>query len=232
MGNKGLNESHIKEVESNRTDMPVKNVLHESIDQSNINQYWDYITKSKGEQMILLFIDITGFSTKMQNSSSEEIKAYLNRYYNLVLPIIHEYNGIVFQIIGDGILCFWGKPFSKVGAKANANQSLKCAQKLIKAMLSASTSSESYKSKIALHAGKVFYHEIKSRGHNEFTLSGQAITELFILESVSQNNAINFFEKRVKKVCKMDRLWNRKKCRVNVDGLGIRMIEYIEYNKP
>lgn len=163
-------------------------LLTESISGKKAKKYLDLIRQSKGEEMVLMFVDITGFSTKMKNQDSEKIKEYLDEYYELILKIIDDHNGTVFQIIGDGILCFWGQPFSEGDEKSNRTSAILCAKELIE-----ESSKGKYESKVALHEGKVFYHEIESSGHSEFTLTGTPITELFRLESVSKSNAINFF---------------------------------------
>lgn len=165
-----------------------KNSLTESISGKNAKKYLDLIRQSKGEQMVLMFVDITDFSTKMKNQASNEIREYLDEYYQLTLNIIAKYNGTVFQIIGDGILCFWGEPFSKSDENSNRTNAILCAKKLIE-----DTCKGEYESKVALHEGKVFYHEIESLGHSEVTLTGTPITELFRLESESESNAINYF---------------------------------------
>lgn len=169
-----------------------KNSLTESISGKNAKKYLDLIRQSKGEQMVLMFVDITDFSTKMKNQASNEIREYLDEYYQLTLNIIAKYNGTVFQIIGDGILCFWGEPFSKEGPVENRKQAICCGKELIQETYSGYSKGK-YESKVALHEGKVFYHEIESSGHSEFTLTGTPITELFRLESVSKSNAINYF---------------------------------------
>ncbi len=50
-----------------------------------------------------------------------------------------------------------------------------------------------FESKIALHYGEIMYYQNTSDEYYEYTMIGNALTNLFRLESVSLNNSINFF---------------------------------------
>lgn len=57
------------------------------------------------------YIDIAGFSTKIQGWSTRDIKTYLDAYYNSVMPIISAYNGEIDRIMGDGIIVVFSEVF-------------------------------------------------------------------------------------------------------------------------
>lgn len=65
--------------------------------------------------MTIVFWDISNFSdlSEKLKDHPELIAVFLNEYFAIAIPIIHEHNGIVDKFIGDGILAYFG--FTEVG---------------------------------------------------------------------------------------------------------------------
>ena len=156
---------------------------------SNIaSSYFDYFNNRSRVNVVLLFIDITSFSGKFNSKKPSELGIYLDRYYSTVLPIITKHGGVVEKIIGDGIVCLFGEPFlyeSNVNLHRKAES---CCQEIIK-----NAKGTDQEVKIALHYGEIMYFHNTSVDYWEFTMIGNALTELFRLENLSYNNCINFY---------------------------------------
>jgi len=136
-------------------------------------------------ESVLLFIDITSFSTKISGWSTEKLSKYLDEYYAKVIPIIYQNKGEVEKIVGDGIICIFAEPFcEKEDILLNANQT---AMEIINTLKG--TDKEV---KIALHNGNIMYYKNKT-DYFEYTNIGKPLTELWRLESIAENNAINFY---------------------------------------
>jgi class 3 adenylate cyclase/plastocyanin len=60
--------------------------------------------------MTIVFWDISNFSdlSEKLRDHPELIAVFLNEYFAMAIPIIHEYYGIVDKFIGDGILAYFG----------------------------------------------------------------------------------------------------------------------------
>jgi class 3 adenylate cyclase/CHASE2 domain-containing sensor protein len=58
----------------------------------------------------VLFSDIRGYTTISERMTAEETIAFLNHYFDRVVPIIHEYGGTVICFMGDGIMAVFGIP--------------------------------------------------------------------------------------------------------------------------
>ena len=60
--------------------------------------------------MTIVFWDISNFSdlSEKLKEHPELIAVFLNEYFAMAIPIIHEYDGIVDKFIGDGILAYFG----------------------------------------------------------------------------------------------------------------------------
>lgn len=153
-----------------------------------IKKYIEYFKERKRVKAVLLFIDVTSFSSRFMSKTADEIASFLDTYYDMVLPIIGKYGGEIEKIIGDGIICLFGEPFLSLGKTELHREAEKCAVKII-----TSLQGTIYESKVALHYGEIMFYQNKSDEYYEFTMIGNALTELFRLESVSYSNSINFF---------------------------------------
>lgn len=139
-------------------------------------------------ELALLFIDVCSFSTKYQDLNDEELVEYLDSYYEIILPIIHKHGGEVDKIMGDGIICLFGAPFLEDDLTKNIELAYKCSKEIIR-----ETIGSGYESKIALHAGEIKYYKNSSISYEEYTIVGRIMTELFRLESISEDGKINFY---------------------------------------
>lgn len=146
-----------------------------------------YLEGRQKANVVLLFIDITDFSKKCENKTNEQISAYLDDYYDKVIPIIYEYGGEVDKIIGDGIICLFGEPFLPKSMH-KFDSADKCAKEVIFKLKDTDKAV-----KVALHDGEILYYCNKALSVPDYTIIGKMITELFRLEGVSDNNAINYY---------------------------------------
>lgn len=137
----------------------------------------------------LLFIDVCNFSTRFSEMNGEQIGHYFDEYYQLIFPIIYEYGGEVDKILGDGIICVFGPPFLSDNFQNAIDSANKAAKEIIN-----QTINTKFSSKIAFHAGTINYYKNKTGFYNEFTIIGKTLTELFRLESISENECINYFD--------------------------------------
>ena len=51
---------------------------------------------------ILLFVDISGFTSLSQKMSVEQFTNHINNYFNKIIDIVHKFNGEVVKFAGDG----------------------------------------------------------------------------------------------------------------------------------
>jgi adenylate cyclase len=65
-----------------------------------------------GEQrfVCVMFSDIRGYTTRSEGMNPGELLAFLNRYFDGVVDIIHAHGGTVVCFMGDGIMAVFGAP--------------------------------------------------------------------------------------------------------------------------
>lgn len=159
-----------------------------SFSDSKANGYVEYFLERKRANVVLLFIDITGFSKKFVNKNSDELVKYLDEYYSKVIPLIDEYGGEIEKIMGDGIICVFGEPFLQGDINTLHQLANICSRKIISTLFKTD-----YSVKIALHYGEIMYYQNPCDSYYEYTMIGNAITEVFRLESIAKPNSISFF---------------------------------------
>lgn len=147
-----------------------------------------YFEGQESADVILLFIDICNFSKTCEQLSNSVLSIFLDDYYDKVIPIIYKYGGEIEKIIGDGIICVFGQPFLEDNSNGLIDKADSCAKEII--MTLKNTTKEV---KIALHEGEIMYYKNKTESYTEYTMIGKPITELFRLESVSENNSVNYY---------------------------------------
>ena len=148
----------------------------------------EYFDNSKEEDVALLFIDINSFSKTIQGYSNAKIKTYLDDYYEKVIPIIYKYGGEIEKLMGDGIICVFGKPFLDLENPHYVYKAEECAEAVIKEFFGSDKNV-----KVAIHKGLINYYKVPGEHYGEYTIIGQPITDLYRLESVSKPNSINFY---------------------------------------
>jgi len=196
---------------------------------AQVSKYDDYFKKRKKAEVVLLFIDITSFSSKFINKTHDELATYLDQYYRKVLPIIGKHGGEIEKLIGDGIVCVFGEPFLSNTMESLHQKANNCAKELISTL-----KNTDFAAKIAIHFGTVLYYQHNSQEYYEYTMIGNALTDLFRLESISHPNCINFAFPSHYSVIQtpenQTKGWMRRELeKANLKGVSFNLISRIEF---
>lgn len=62
--------------------------------------------------MTVFFSDLEGFTSLSERLTPEHVVRVLNRYFALMSQPINQHQGILDKYLGDGIMAFWGPPFT------------------------------------------------------------------------------------------------------------------------
>jgi class 3 adenylate cyclase/tetratricopeptide (TPR) repeat protein len=62
------------------------------------------------KQVTVLFADVSGFTRLAERLDPEDVHAFMNRAFELMLAEIHHYEGTVNQFLGDGLMALFGAP--------------------------------------------------------------------------------------------------------------------------
>jgi adenylate cyclase len=78
-------------------------------------------------ELTILFSDIRGFTTISEKMPAQEVVKMLNDYFELMVDILFEHNGILDKFIGDAIMGLWGAPVKRPD---DATQAVRAAVKM------------------------------------------------------------------------------------------------------
>ena len=72
------------------------------------------LTDGRGSrrEMTILFCDMKGFTTFSEGMTPTALVTVLNRYMTVMSEPVRRHNGIIDKYIGDGVMAFWGPPFT------------------------------------------------------------------------------------------------------------------------
>jgi len=177
---------------------PERDYLEKGFDFSTLTSlgqnYINYFERGYAVNASLLFIDICNFSTRYSDLCGPEISQYFQQYYDIVMPIVFKYGGVIERVIGDGIVALFGKPFLELSPTQIFPYADRCAREIL-----LKTNGTKFSSKVAFHSGKIQYFKNNS-GYEDFTIIGKVVTELFRLEGISVEESINYFGRGVVKI--------------------------------
>ena len=64
----------------------------------------------ESRDVAVLFVDIIGSTTLAEDRPPEEVVALLNRFFDVVIDVVHEHDGWINKFEGDAALAVWGAP--------------------------------------------------------------------------------------------------------------------------
>src|SRR5205823_347990 len=78
-------------------------------------------------ELTILFSDIRGFTRISETMPPTEVVKFLNDYFELMVDILFEHNGILDKFIGDAVMGLWGAPVKRPD---DATQAVRAAVKM------------------------------------------------------------------------------------------------------
>lgn len=132
----------------------------------------------------VMFLDIRNFTTFADTHTADEVIEYQNRFLGPVIDIINQHQGVVFQILGDGLMACFGAPGENV---LHADMAFQASLAILKQTREASQRNliPITTVGIGLHSGMVTTGNIGSNNRKQFSISG---TPVIIASRIEQLN--------------------------------------------
>ncbi|MEJ2135309.1 MAG: adenylate/guanylate cyclase domain-containing protein, partial [Desulfofustis sp.] len=142
------------------------------------------------KQVTVMFCDLVGFSTMSASLDPEVIYPIMDRVQEILIHKVHDYEGIVNKMIGDGIMALFGAPIALEDAPQRAirsafsihqeiskfSDSLKKQQKLLPPL----------QMRIGIHTGPVVVGTIGNNLRVEFTAVGDTVNLASRMEGLAE----------------------------------------------
>ncbi len=136
-------------------------------------------------EITLIMSDLRGFTALTSNMAPEDVISFLNRYLAKMVEIMVSYRGVIDEIIGDGMLAFFGAPEPLPDHPALA---VACALKMQAAMDEINTRNEAdglphLEMGVAVHTGNVVVGNIGSELRTKYGAVGSDVNFTGRMES-------------------------------------------------
>jgi len=128
----------------------------------------------KAGEVSIMFIDIRGYSRFAEQKTPAEIIRFQNNFFNPLITIINENNGIVNQILGDGLMATFGAPISD---QLHAQEAYTCALGIFDAIEIQIKEKHIPPTKIGIgiNSGEVVMGNIGNELRKQFSISGHTV---------------------------------------------------------
>jgi class 3 adenylate cyclase/tetratricopeptide (TPR) repeat protein len=61
----------------------------------------------------VLFADLVGFTSRSDGTDPEQVREFLNRYFDAAREVVDRYGGTIEKFIGDAVMAVWGTPVAR-----------------------------------------------------------------------------------------------------------------------
>lgn len=136
----------------------------------------------------VLFSDIRNYTTMSEGMSAPQVLAFLNRYFDRMVEIVHARGGTVVSFMGDGIMAVFGAPQPLANA---CEAGFLAARDMLAGVeaLNAEAAREGgrqFAIGVGLHAGDAVVGHVGSRTRHDFTAIGDVTNVASRLESATK----------------------------------------------
>jgi adenylate cyclase len=137
---------------------------------------------------VLWFSDLRGSTAIGESIGPDEIIPFLNDYAQAAIDAIHDADGDVLKLIGDGVLAM----FTNEDITAARRAALRAEHRFRRNMISlnarrSADSRPTTTAHVGLHVGEVFYGNIGSEDRLDFTAVGPAVNEVSRIASMCRS---------------------------------------------
>jgi adenylate cyclase len=139
---------------------------------------------TKRSEATVMFLDIRNFTGFADTHTAEEVIDYQNRFLGPVIDIINQHQGVVFQILGDGLMACFGSPGENV---LHADMAFQASIAILKQVKNATDKSDIPPTTIGigLHSGPLVTGNIGNDMRKQFSISG---TPVIVASRIEQLN--------------------------------------------
>jgi adenylate cyclase len=139
---------------------------------------------TKRQEATVMFLDIRNFTAFADTHSAEEVIDYQNKFLSPLMDIINQHQGVVFQILGDGLMACFGSPGENV---LHADMAFQAGLSILKQVREASDKKVIPPTLvgIGLHSGMMVTGNIGNQNRSQFSISG---TPVIVASRIEQLN--------------------------------------------
>jgi class 3 adenylate cyclase len=141
------------------------------------------------KQVTVMFCDMEGFTPLSEKLGSEETYSMMDQVYEILIHKVHDYEGTVNELTGDGIMALFGAPIALEDAPQRAIRSaLAIHREMIKFSEKIETKRKipSIKMRIGIHTGPVVVGTLGNDLRVEFKAVGDTVNLASRMEGLAE----------------------------------------------
>ena len=157
---------------------------------SRIEQDPEYLSVPQEHDLIILFVDLTGFTGLSQQLGTEGTRLLLRDFHALATAAVETREGSVLNYMGDGALAVFG--LTESAPDRAADHALEASFALVKALSDyhpAGLQDATAGCRIGLHAGPVTLSRLGADSHQQVTVTGDTVNLASRLMEVAKAEA-------------------------------------------
>jgi adenylate cyclase len=141
--------------------------------------------KAKKQEATVLALDIRNFTAFAETHTPDEIMDFQNKIFGPIIDIINQHQGIVNQILGDGIMATFGTPVSN---PLHADMAFEASLRILDKVSELCKSGEIPQTRLGLglHTGDVVTGNIGNERRKQYSISGSAVIIAFRVEQLNK----------------------------------------------
>lgn len=140
---------------------------------------------AKKQEATVLAMDIRNFTSFADTHTPDEIMDYQNKIFGPVIDIINQHQGVVNQIMGDGLMARFGTPVSNpLHADMAFETSLRILNK-VRELVNKEIIPDT-RIGLGLHTGDVVTGNIGNESRKQYSISGSAVIIAFRVEQLNK----------------------------------------------
>lgn len=150
----------------------------------------DFLTTPEQQDLVVFFVDLTGFTALSQKLGSEGTRALLQQFHELTGMIVQQNDGTVINFMGDGALAVFGLEQGQ-NDRSSADQAFRSAEELEVglATLPIPPDCPAVTCRIGLHYGSVILSRLGAQNHQQVTVSGDTVNLASRLMEVAKSRS-------------------------------------------
>lgn len=135
----------------------------------------------------VMFIDIRNFTVYAETQEPEAIVDFQNSFFAIITGVVHKYEGIVNQFLGDGCMITFGAPVNVDNPAANAVNAALEINKIVDDKI-ASGELHSFTIGIGIHCGQAVTGNIGTILKSEYSITGGVVILAARIESENKTH--------------------------------------------
>ena len=140
---------------------------------------------ARKQEATVLAMDIRNFTAFAETHTPDEIMDYQNKIFGPVIDIVNQHQGVVNQIMGDGMMATFGTPVSNPLHPDMAFEASLRIQNKVKELVRDGVIPET-RIGLGLHTGDVVTGNIGNESRKQYSISGSAVIIAFRVEQLNK----------------------------------------------